>query len=549
VTRGTSTLPATGLTKELRALARVLIAGVLPMFAAAFLVPGHLGWTAVAAYMLAALGLGAWSIGHEHSAGTLPLLLTQPEGRRSLFGTKLFALALSLAVLGGAAAVCLHQLLLEQYVVDRFSWQWYTSTRTTIGAPTSTTFLLPLLCGFCLTPWLTMVCRNAIAGVVFTAAIPAVTWFGSEAVLTAVYGAGASIPMPIRQREVAVLWGTCLVCCLVGAWRGWRTFLTLEISTTPVELRWPSRTRSTARSSRTDGASQPRARRSPAWMLVLKETRLYTMVAPLAGLYILAAAAVSFTAPPDLLPPLIGMTSLAYIVLTAGIIGALASADERRMGTIGWQLLLPVSTVRQWTVKLIVAVVLTLLSTLALPLAVLAVTHVREYNVFPRAFGFVSWDVELSTLFLMFLGLYVSAWSRDGLHALVAVPAAVAGVLALEAGGLSLGSHVVDATARTSIAWALRHFPAGFTSPAFVLAHRLEGYSVDVWLTAAMAVLAWLALERHRHVDVSRGDVIRHVAVLGALACAGFLVTTAWRVVTQTMWWTTMAIHGQLTLQ
>ena len=55
---------------------------------------------------------------------------------------------------------------------------------------------------------------------------------------------------------------------------------------------------------------------------------------------------------------------LRYLVL----IGALASAEERHMGTLGWQTMLPVAAWQQLAVKTAVALTLSLLLAFALPL-------------------------------------------------------------------------------------------------------------------------------------------------------------------------------------
>lgn len=100
------------------------------------------------------------------------------------------------------------------------------------------------------------------------------------------------------------------------------------------------------------------------------------------------------------------MVALLYGGLLAILIGALASAEERRLGTLEWQALLPVAAWRQFAMKTGVALTLSLLLSFALPLLLargeLAVTAVHAGAV----------------LLLTTISLYVSSRCDSGLQAL-----------------------------------------------------------------------------------------------------------------------------------
>ena len=138
--------------KEFRGLAGAWLACLT-----ALVIPAAMGVRAtraleILAYFLGVAALGALSIGHEYRHSTLTLLLSQPRSRARLFLVKqgvLAAMLLTLAAVAGA-------------VVD-------------LRARESATLafaVLPELCGLFVETWLTMLCRNPLAGTVFAVALP-----------------------------------------------------------------------------------------------------------------------------------------------------------------------------------------------------------------------------------------------------------------------------------------------------------------------------------------------------------------------------------------
>ena len=141
--------------KEARALMVPWFACVLCMVVPRVLDdPRMLGSLSVAAYFIGAAALGALSVGHEYTGRTLGLLLSLPARRQRLLGIKLGVLATVLLTLWAVAyTVVFGDTLLPQESKQAAS-------------------VLPMICGLFLAPWLTMVCRSAVGGAVFTLALP-----------------------------------------------------------------------------------------------------------------------------------------------------------------------------------------------------------------------------------------------------------------------------------------------------------------------------------------------------------------------------------------
>ena len=88
--------------------------------------------------------------------------------------------------------------------------------------------MLVVLGGLFVTPWLTMLSRNPLAGAVFTGPIPGLIWllvdeFVARPMQLVVFGCGDA--------------GLCAVAAVLG----WRTFMRLEaIDGQGASLRWPA---------------------------------------------------------------------------------------------------------------------------------------------------------------------------------------------------------------------------------------------------------------------------------------------------------------------
>jgi hypothetical protein len=275
-------------------------------------------------------------------------------------------------------------------------------------------YALPLLYAFCLAPWLTMMCRNPIAGAVFTTALPAILWVASEWPGALLSSRGPEMAA-FRQ---SLFWYGSLGLCAIGFYATWRMFLTLEAIEGPVASvalpRWlaPAAHRTAPRRITS---------RSRIALLVTKELHLQQLPILLGVLNLVGWFAATIALADS--PLLDAFTTISMFVagLMAIVIGATASAGERELGTIEWQVLLPVATWVQWTVKVGVAVSLALLLALALP-ASYAYLHLGL-----NARQLLQPARLLAVILLTVGGVYVSSLCRTALWALLASLVATVG--------------------------------------------------------------------------------------------------------------------------
>lgn len=427
-------------TKEIRALLPTCLASMFAIGAAVLIGPrGHV--LGLLAYGFGSVTLGAQSIGHEYTHRTLTLLLSQPSSRRRLLLIKLGVLT---AVLLTLAAVAWLTLLRP----GELHWVFAS-----------------ILCGLFLAPLLTMLCRNPLAGPVFIGAAPAWISFFSG-----ILSAG-------------VVWGATLGACVAAAVASWRLFMRLEaIDGRDPDVRLPQMLRRRT-AAIVDASVDPARTRHPVWLLVKKELHLQQMTFAVTGVWVLIWITISaFT---RIVPGFVGfplpVVSILYGALLALLIGSLASAEERQIGTLEWQVLLPMATWKQWAVKVGTALGLAGLLSFGIPV-VLAAGHV----------GVNAWHAG-AIIILTTGSLYVSSLCRSGLRALmVSAPVMLAlSVLSLYSAGV-------------------------YGSPRALLAVPLAG---------VVALMLWFALENHRSAEHGARRVSQQVMWMAGCLGLGVAVT------------------------
>ncbi|MEO7192101.1 MAG: hypothetical protein ABI051_13700 [Vicinamibacterales bacterium] len=492
------------LKKEVRAILPAFVAITAVLGAAALLEDSLLRFAALTAAVLGPAAFGALSMGHEYTYGTLVLALSRPVSRQALLLVKGMAVIAAIVLLSLLVMLLLGRVPLVNLNVTYFLGRTTVSASTAQFDTARTVLVLPVLCGVFLAPWLTLMCRSTIAGVIFTAALPALTWLGAAAVLAARYGIGAPIPHEAERLPLRVLWGACLLLCAAGAAGTWRLFIRMEAIDGPsvaVHLpRWLSR------ASRVVSDHQT-GHRPVLWLLAQKEVRLLQMVFMLAGLYVIGHLALRLLQPiaPDMLTTLANVSVVLYRTVVAWLIGSVTFAEEQRFGTVAWQLLLPVSVVRQWTVKVTVALGLVVLLAFVLPVLLETLAPVAGYESGLRAAPL------LLVLALACASLYVSSLSRDAVHALLAVPLAIGA-------GSTVVYGVVHARRVVSrlIEPVVIHFaPDGLP---FQLQHWMsavdDGMPV-VLLLGALALLLRLTMRNYARLDRDARHIARQVGWLG----------------------------------
>jgi hypothetical protein len=465
----TSAITPALVSKEARALALPWLACAAIVIAPALVIaPWFFGTIPALVYFLGASALGALSIGHEYTNGTIGLLLSMPARREQVLAVKLGVLAAMLLALWGAAETWLFP-----------------------GTATALT-LLPVLYGVLVAPWLTMACRSAVAGTVFTIVIPAALYVAGDSLGESLYGRGPEL----NAFRTMFLWRGTLIASAIGAVASWRTFMRLEAIegagpavSLPSWLQWPT-------ASTTTRTTSP-APAPPIWMLIRKEVRLHDMSMVVAGLYLLGCVIVTVATP--LAPQLddwFTAVTLLYQALVALLIGSFASAGERQLGTLQWQLLMPIAASKQWMVKAGVAVTLSLLLAVGLPAAYAAVTSVLDPSLFLRP-----WPPLLIVL-LTAGSMYVSSVSTSGLLALL----------------MSLATAMVGVTL---FALAAIKSPPQFASNSSIVLQML--------VVGFVALLLRLAFGNHRTADRPVTRLLAQGLVIAALIGAGAVARVALR--------------------
>lgn len=469
--------------KELRALAPTWVAIVAAMVAAGY-GPSAVRGFGSAFYFLGAVALGAQAIGHEYSHRTLSLLLAQPIGRGRILLVKLAVLAVVLAALVGVSTLGLSSFRLER---QQF-----------VGV-----IIMPVALGLFVAPWLTMAARSPLAGTVFPVALVGIAMVSANSLGVRIYG----YTREVDAFRVAFMWWTIGGLCVVGAAMTWWTFLGLQAIDGPAGA--------------FDGRARPQAaaattgltKRSATWLLVQKELRLQQLPMFFALLYVAGyVLGLSWIGGSNAFADLLSVATLLHAGLLAVLIGGLASAEERHMGTLEWQVLLPMAAWRQWAVKAGTATALALLLGLALPLLLVSLLPPEDPMWVKRAGPFYRVSTFGSIAALTIGALYVSSLCRNGLTALVCIlPAIVGWAILVQTVIAPMERAIYNAVGRPARAWM--HVP--WVTQEYAMAMVLA-------VTATLA----LVLGLRNHASAERGAVraVPQVALLVVCATGGFAV-------------------------
>jgi len=388
-----------GVKKELRALAGPWLASAVTILAIAALGARYpsMRELVIPLYVIDVAVLGAMSIGHEYANRTLGIFLSQPVNRRRLLLFKAIALAAALAAFAALMAVLFpHDL--------RLSPRWMV-------------ILLPLPCALFAAPWLTMVTRSAIAGALFSMAMPGMVFTATSVAYLFLYRHAP--PAGFERILVAVIALTFAAVGVVMSWRGFMQLEAMEGAAAGARLpHWL-----TARSA----AAPAAARRHVIWELLKKELHLQHLSLVVAALYAFWFLAARWLKPsvlawlsvsPDRIDDIMGAVTFFYAFLVVLLIGSLASAEERQLGTLEWQMILPVAAWKQWAVKVAVIAALSVIVTVVLP--------VLLFDERTRALLFrLEPGIAVGVMVLATGSLYISSLCANGLRALVISVAAV----------------------------------------------------------------------------------------------------------------------------
>jgi hypothetical protein len=484
--------------KEVRALAPVWLAGAAAMLALRLTGGRVFRGFELPAYVLGVAALGALSVGHEYTHRTISLLLSQPVRRERVLFLKLGVLAPMLLALSAVASLVLP----FRPGVDLGG----------PGAPAEygrAILWLPLFYGLFVAPWFTLLSRSAMAGTVFTLAMPGLLLVLGEQLGIARYG----YTRDVDTFQLAFLWQTSMALCSVGGVMSWRMFMRLEaIEGQGPEVRLPEWLRGRGVTHAASGLT----RRHPIWLLVKKELRLQQMALAVAALYL--AGYVVLTAlkrPNSEFSGVVFALSAFYGGLLSMLIGSLASAEERQLGTHDWQLLLPVATSKQWAIKVGVVLGLAVMLGFCLPVALL---EVLPPGALPLRSPISRFIPPLTGIVLLTAGsLYVSTLCRSGVWALLmSLPAAFGVVLFIQFIASPLGSAAFWAVSGVSQRGARRA----------VYAYPSGGFTLFL-LTGFCALLVGFAFVNHRSAESAPWRAWKPVLWLAIAIAGGFAVVGA----------------------
>jgi len=424
----TRSLPAQLVLKESRALAPIWFAVIVTI-----LLSGKAGQPVLGllAFVLGTVALGAYSVGHEYAHRTLTTLLAQPLSRSRLLLAKGVVLALLLAVL----AVVAQQALLAGDALDVLIRGRLVDEpllgSTGEGAARwrlAIVFLAPVL-GLCIAPWLTMLSRSALAGLVFTLAVPAVLFIAGQIARVATVGFAID-PLAYGPALTLMIVGL-LAISVVAVVNGRSRFVHLEALDAPHDM-----TPSVRKVFPKATAAVQSQRHHPVVILVQKELRLHLLACVVAGLYAVVWIAMRLTRMDAYIAgQSFEAISGLYGIIIATLAGAVASADERALGTSDWQVLQPWAHWKQWTVKIATVVTVAMALGLLVPIALEALFpligdagHAGLRNLSRLLFFYVGYGygAPLGIPFVSVFAAYVSTFCSSGLRALlVSLPLSV----------------------------------------------------------------------------------------------------------------------------
>ena len=463
--------------KEVRALLPIAGATLTALAAAFTWRHRALAEVGVLAYVIGVMTIGAHAIGHEYTYRTLPFSLGQPIARWRMFAIKFAVIIAMLSVLGAIAAAIM------------------TSPDFREPRPLAAA-LLPVLAGVCVTPLFAMLCRSTLAGAVLGASSPMVIWILSVMLAWAIFGVDGDTTTTWFLDQWVVI--AAIACPILGAltWRAYHRMEAIDGTPAPLTLpRWL--------------AGRAGVRRTAPWRaLITKELHLQQMTIAITLVYAVfwvTSIALQPHVPSMLLLPLEAVLLLYCMGLTI-VIGALASAEERQLGTHEAQLLQPVGAWRQWIAKCAVALGLALLLGVVMPAVLIRLVSPQPLPSQMRTE--ISVAIALLAVVLTASSLWISSMTSSGVKAMAwAVPVGV---------GAALFVQTVQTTVASASAQLGTPVPADHTE-AFVIASRVLPLLV-------VPALLWFGYLNHMSGERSVARIISQIAALALLIVASIVI-------------------------
>lgn len=358
--------------KERRALRAAFLSTITTTVLCGLVCRGNEAWGFVILVFSVGTGLmTAGVFGHELHGRTMPLLLSQPIPRSQIWGGKMRVLGLELAA-------CLAVLVLTLALLMKGE------ARINFAEESFLLLSIPL-CAFCSTPYLTLRSKSILGGLVFACIAPffiVMVCLWADTLLT-------KLIMPkqdkllldlLSERHpggyhalVTVAW---LAYCAIFYRLGRRAFMNLEVvESRQGEVAFPTlveRALGRGLDKFIPGYSGPFS------SLVRKELRLHR-VSYLMAVFISVAVPLLnalWRESRALVTQALMMIALGFSIFVIPVlIGLVTVTEERSLGLLDSQRMLPVSTRTQWAAKMLVAVFSCLLLGIGLSAALFLLSH------------------------------------------------------------------------------------------------------------------------------------------------------------------------------
>ncbi len=480
---------------------------------------GHLaerhqgGRVATFVIMMAAFGffagcliVAATPFGSEFQQRTWPLVLGQPLERSQLWKEKFLAATvavLALIAVHGAMVLVVGQKLPFDDMLP------------CVG------FVVATICsaGFC-----ALAARSVIGGMAFAACWQFVVMLVVSGALYACYKLFGRDPAAPDMEKWPVV--TAYVCAgaLYSAftlWLGWRTFAEMEVRDAPASANLALPDWMTPKKLATILRCQPAGNLRN---LIRKEAGLQKPIFTIATVFV-ACWVVAFLL--LLLEPsrrviyvgtLNALTAI-HIAIIALLAGCVSLGDEKSLGVTAWHLTLPVSSRRQWFVKLLVSAATAILVGLVLPLFLSALTLIKA-----RVGLFAVINTDTSTIVfaivpmsvLVVLGFWCASFLENTVRAVLTLVLACA----------------VLGTAASLAVWIADKFgglQTGFLT-SLIARFQWSPYSLDgvfpwggiyLCLVAGATLIALVqSFSQFRRAQSQSAALFRHGAILAAVVFA-----------------------------
>jgi hypothetical protein len=423
----------------------------------------------------------ALAFGHDYMHRTLSASLAQPVERWKLFRTRIAlctAVLLPLAALNLVISDVYIRSFLSNEAVPYFPWDQMLSNALI-------RLFEPFLTALCLAPCLTMLSRSVLFGTIISMAAPFA--FG-------VFVRALALKAGVEDgsRLVSVHLTASFVLLATGAILTYRRFMTQEAIETDVTI-------GRRGAPRPNSASQSAIRNlqceihSPLWELVKKEAMLQRLAAAIAVLCVAVVCLVN--------KDHAAMLSIFYPATIIILIGAIASAEERRMGVIPSQVAHPISFKTQWLIKVAVSYFSALLFGVILPGAALLLRTDELKTLTPTTALAAAPLICGGVLLILSITIYVSSMSQNAIRAmLTTLFIMIISVIVLGAAYNAYSQHLWRELADPVLLQA-----GGDQAPLLTVSDILEARTrLFVLTTFGIIPLAlYFAMQNHRYLDRS----------------------------------------------